>query len=164
MHPVLTVLHVGTRAVPIYSYGLLLCLGLGVASAGVLGAARAARLDVGACLAALGFAIAGGFGGAWLLNGVVQSLRLGSVADGFAQPGIAFFGGALGAAAAFLVACRSAGVPGLLVGDLAVPWLAVGHALGRIGCLLGGCCFGRPWDGPFAVRYRDASAPAAFLS
>jgi phosphatidylglycerol:prolipoprotein diacylglycerol transferase len=28
-------------------------------------------------------------------------------------------------------------------------------AIGRIGCLVAGCCRGAPWDGPFAVVYED---------
>lgn len=29
--------------------------------------------------------------------------------------------------------------------DLACPYLALGQAIGRIGCLLNGCCYGKPW-------------------
>jgi phosphatidylglycerol:prolipoprotein diacylglycerol transferase len=28
-------------------------------------------------------------------------------------------------------------------------------AIGRVGCLVAGCCRGAPWDGPFAVMYED---------
>jgi phosphatidylglycerol:prolipoprotein diacylglycerol transferase len=28
--------------------------------------------------------------------------------------------------------------------DIAAPYLALGHAIGRIGCLLNGCCYGKP--------------------
>ena len=28
-------------------------------------------------------------------------------------------------------------------------------AIGRIGCLLAGCCLGEPWNGPWAVRAAD---------
>jgi phosphatidylglycerol:prolipoprotein diacylglycerol transferase len=31
-------------------------------------------------------------------------------------------------------------------------------AIGRVGCVLGGCCRGIPWDGPLAVRYSDGIA------
>jgi phosphatidylglycerol:prolipoprotein diacylglycerol transferase len=29
--------------------------------------------------------------------------------------------------------------------------LLVGQAIGRLGCLFEGCCYGTPWDGPWAV-------------
>jgi phosphatidylglycerol:prolipoprotein diacylglycerol transferase len=34
-----------------------------------------------------------------------------------------------------------------------VPALALGLFLTRIGCFLGGCDFGQPWDGAWAVRF-----------
>ncbi|MBE7037251.1 MAG: prolipoprotein diacylglyceryl transferase [Ruminococcaceae bacterium] len=33
-----------------------------------------------------------------------------------------------------------------------VPYIPLGHAVGRVGCLLAGCCYGREYDGPFAVH------------
>lgn len=38
-------------------------------------------------------------------------------------------------------------------------------ALGRVGCVLGGCCRGVPWDGPIAIRYADgiARVPASLI-
>jgi phosphatidylglycerol:prolipoprotein diacylglycerol transferase len=41
---------------------------------------------------------------------------------------------------------------------LAIP---LGHAVGRIGCFLAGCCFGRPTDASWAVRYAPGSEPFA---
>jgi prolipoprotein diacylglyceryltransferase len=39
--------------------------------------------------------------------------------------------------------------------DLFAVKLPFSVALGRIGCIFGGCCRGVPWDGPFAVQYSD---------
>jgi phosphatidylglycerol:prolipoprotein diacylglycerol transferase len=38
-------------------------------------------------------------------------------------------------------------------------------ALGRVGCVLGGCCRGVAWEGPLALRYSDgvARVPAALI-
>jgi phosphatidylglycerol:prolipoprotein diacylglycerol transferase len=45
--------------------------------------------------------------------------------------------------------------------DIFGPALAVGHAFGRIGCFMNGCCFGKPSDIFCAVRFPEGSAPAA---
>jgi phosphatidylglycerol:prolipoprotein diacylglycerol transferase len=37
--------------------------------------------------------------------------------------------------------------------------LALGQMFGRVGCLLGGCCFGRPTGGAFGVRLYGANVP-----
>lgn len=163
MHPILTVLHIGDRELPIGSYGALLCVALAVAGLGTLRAAQRAQLDVGASIAALGAAVAGAFAGAVSLHAVVQCIRLGTPAALLQPPGLAFFGAAFGGSAAFALCGRWLGLPLLALADRAVPVLAAGHAVGRLGCLLGGCCFGKPWNGPFAVTYTHPLAPAAEL-
>lgn len=42
--------------------------------------------------------------------------------------------------------------------DLA-PAIPAGHCLGRIGCFLGGCCFGKPTDCVFGVVFPEGSLP-----
>lgn len=39
--------------------------------------------------------------------------------------------------------------------DIAIPAMVIGHAFGRLGCLLGGCCYGRPFasESIFSVHY-----------
>jgi phosphatidylglycerol:prolipoprotein diacylglycerol transferase len=37
--------------------------------------------------------------------------------------------------------------------DMAVPWVALGHGVGRIGCFLNGCCFGERSDLPWAISF-----------
>lgn len=38
---------------------------------------------------------------------------------------------------------------------LIIPIIPVGHAIGRIGCLMAGCCYGKLYNGPFAVHYKN---------
>ena len=40
--------------------------------------------------------------------------------------------------------------------DILAPSLALGHAVGRLGCQLNGCCFGRRCDLPWAYHYPAA--------
>ena len=43
-----------------------------------------------------------------------------------------------------------------------MPGIVMAHAFGRVGCFLGGCCFGRITEGPLGVVFPDGS-PAAEL-
>jgi len=163
MHPILTVLQLGDRQVPIASYGVMLCLAIAIAAGGAVHAAHRARLDVGACIAACGVAVAGAFAGAVLLHAVVQCIRLGSPSALLLPPGLAFFGAAAGGAGALALFGRAVGLHVLAVADRAVPAFCLAHAVGRVGCFLGGCCHGAPWHGPLAVTYTHPLAPAAAL-
>jgi phosphatidylglycerol:prolipoprotein diacylglycerol transferase len=40
------------------------------------------------------------------------------------------------------------------------PGIAVGHVIGRLGCFMAGCCYGRPTDVPWAVTFTDPMASA----
>jgi phosphatidylglycerol:prolipoprotein diacylglycerol transferase len=54
---------------------------------------------------------------------------------------------------------RSAGVfYGGLITDVFAPGIALGHIVGRLGCLLAGCCFGRQTDVPWAVTFTSEFA------
>ena len=39
------------------------------------------------------------------------------------------------------------------IGDICAPGIALGESFGRIGCFLGGCCYGKPTSLPWAVSY-----------
>lgn len=65
----------------------------------------------------------------------------------FKDTGIAFLGGLTGGLIGFrilfpLLAGR--GIPMIKAMEALVPSMIAGHAMGRIGCLLGGCCYGKP--------------------
>jgi phosphatidylglycerol:prolipoprotein diacylglycerol transferase len=48
-------------------------------------------------------------------------------------------------------------VPLLRFVDGAAPALALGEAITRIGCFCAGCCYGTPWNGPWAVTFPPGS-------
>jgi len=75
--------------------------------------------------------------------------------------GLVFYGGFIGAVAAIVGWSWHKRWPLLTIGDMMAPALPLGHALGRIGCLLNGCCFGRPWAGAFGVVYPGMTADGA---
>jgi len=67
--------------------------------------------------------------------------------------GLVFYGGFLGAVIVGAILCRFRKWPWGQASDLMTPALPLAHACGRIGCLLNGCCFGFPYQGPLAVDY-----------
>lgn len=69
--------------------------------------------------------------------------------------GLTSFGGLVFGALAFVVLTKRAklSVPTLL--DVCAPSFLVGHIIGRIGCLLNGCCYGGPCTLPWAVHVHN---------
>lgn len=78
----------------------------------------------------------------------------------FGGSGLTWFGGALGGALAVLAWARWRGWLGLQLLDTSAPALAVGYAIGRIGCQLSGDGdYGEPSDLPWAMAYPDGVVP-----
>jgi phosphatidylglycerol---prolipoprotein diacylglyceryl transferase len=74
---------------------------------------------------------------------------------GTLQAGGVFYGGLI---AALLVAAwylRKSGLPGLPTADVFAPGIALGHAIGRLGCFSAGCCFGIECHLPWAVKFTN---------
>ena len=46
------------------------------------------------------------------------------------------------------------------IGDLYSPAAAIGLGIGRIGCFMAGCCYGKPTDVPWAVVFTDPRSMA----
>jgi phosphatidylglycerol---prolipoprotein diacylglyceryl transferase len=78
----------------------------------------------------------------------------------FSGSGLVWYGGVIGGAIAVLLWAWYRGFLGLALLDLAAPALALGYAVGRIGCQLSGDGdYGKPWDGPWAMAYPDGTVP-----
>ena len=60
--------------------------------------------------------------------------------------GLVWYGGFLGGLAAGWGYVRSQRLSFLRVMDQFIPFLALGHAIGRVGCFLNGCCYGKPTE------------------
>ncbi len=70
-----------------------------------------------------------------------------------------FYGGFAGALiAAWIFFARHPDVPRWLMADLSGPAIALGQAIGRIGCFMAGDDYGRPTNLPWAVVFRDPEA------
>jgi phosphatidylglycerol:prolipoprotein diacylglycerol transferase len=69
------------------------------------------------------------------------------------EGGLALYGGVVVGVVVGLGFLARRGVDIWKGADLVAPSLALGIAIGRIGCFLNGCCFGRPCDLPWAVSF-----------
>ena len=68
------------------------------------------------------------------------------------QGGLVYYGGFIGAMVAGVVYIRWKKLPVWKTADVLAPSIALGSVFGRVGCLLNGCCYGRPTDVPWAIN------------
>ena len=80
--------------------------------------------------------------------------------------GLVFYGGVLAAALVTARFVRRRRWSFAVVGDIFAPALALGHAVGRLGCFLAGCCFGKvcPTAGAPCVSFPAGSVAHAHLA
>src|SRR6266567_1537093 len=67
------------------------------------------------------------------------------------RSGGVFYGGLILAVAVALLYIQRVGLPLWTTCDVFAPGIALGHAIGRFGCLFAGCCFGRPTSRPWEI-------------
>lgn len=76
------------------------------------------------------------------------------------QAGGVFSGGLIGAFAAAAWFLRKHKMPALATFDAFAPGLALGHAIGRLGCFAAGCCYGKPTNHFWGVTFTNPLASA----
>ena len=148
----------------LHTYGFLLAvaflLGLWVASR----QAKRAQLDAAKITdMAVWVLIAGLVGAKLLLVGVEWRYFAKNPRDAFSifQSGGVFYGGLVaGILVAWLLA-RYYGLPGWRTADVLAPGVAIGQAVGRLGCFSAGCCWGKATSVPWAVTFTDVYAARA---
>jgi phosphatidylglycerol:prolipoprotein diacylglycerol transferase len=77
----------------------------------------------------------------------------------FSRGGLSWFGGLLGGVGAGSWMLRRRRIPWIAGLAAAAPALALGHAIGRIGCFLVGDDYGRPTDLPWGVAFPEGLPP-----
>jgi len=76
------------------------------------------------------------------------------------RSGGVFYGGLIVAVAVSLWYIRRVGLPLWTTCDVFAPGIALGHVVGRLGCLFAGCCYGKPTDLPWGITFTDPFAAA----
>jgi phosphatidylglycerol:prolipoprotein diacylglycerol transferase len=159
---------VGTSAgLPIRGYGVMLLLGVlgGVALA--VREARRVGLDPDLVISLCFHLFVAGIIGARLFYVIEYWPQfrqptpidtLGAILN-VTQGGLVVYGSLIGALLGGLWFLRRNALPLLATADLMAPSLVLGLALGRIGCLLNGCCYGGLCDASWAVTFPSTSEP-----
>jgi phosphatidylglycerol---prolipoprotein diacylglyceryl transferase len=75
------------------------------------------------------------------------------------QGGLVVYGAFVGGVIGLLLFVRKYRLPLLALCDVIAPSMLLGLALGRVGCLLNGCCFGGVCDHAWAVTFPPGSPP-----
>ncbi len=153
--------HIGPIA--LYSYGLLVALAFLVALWMASRLAKSSGLDperitnlgiyvaVAAIVGAKILLLASDF--SYYRENPRQIFSLGTL-----QAGGVFFGGLVAALITAAWYMRRFGLPPLRTADTFAPGIALGHAIGRVGCFLAGCCWGRPSHLPWSVTFTKPMA------
>src|SRR6185295_6502206 len=79
---------------------------------------------------------------------------------GLVRSGGVFYGGLIAGVGVALWYMRRHRLPLWTTTDVFAPGIALGHVVGRMGCLMAGCCFGKPTSLPWAITFHDPAALA----
>jgi phosphatidylglycerol:prolipoprotein diacylglycerol transferase len=74
------------------------------------------------------------------------------------QSGGTFYGGVVGAIGTVILYTHFQKMPMLPTLDICAAALPLGHSLGRIGCFMAGCCFGKPTNVAWGVKFTNPVA------
>lgn len=73
----------------------------------------------------------------------------------FLRSGGVFYGGLLGAILTGYLLVRRYNLPWWKTADAFAPGIALGQSIGRLGCFSAGCCWGKPTNLPWGVRFTE---------
>jgi phosphatidylglycerol:prolipoprotein diacylglycerol transferase len=159
MHPEL----ISIGPLTLHTYGLFVAIGLVVGILVTIRIGRSQGIDLQQIMD-MGFII--------IFTGIIGS-RLAYVLMNFSyyktnpmdivklwHGGLVFSGGLITVLFAIVWYARRRGYSIWQVGDLWAPAAAIGQAIGRIGCFMAGCCYGKPTDMPWGVVFMDTRSLA----
>ena len=157
MHPIL--FEIG--GFPVYTYGVLLAAAYLLGLQFALVRARRRGLDANRVMDLGIWIIVSALAGAKLLLLIVEWDTYGRNPRELltlVRSGGVFYGGLIAAVSVALWYLWRHRMPVWQVTDAFAPGIALGHVIGRLGCLFAGCCFGRPTSVPWAITFHNEYA------
>ncbi|MGE3820916.1 MAG: prolipoprotein diacylglyceryl transferase, partial [Isosphaeraceae bacterium] len=152
-----------SHGVTLHSFSVFLSLAV-VAGLGLtVWRARRERLSTESVLGLAVWLLTGGIVGARALYVATHPGSIQTFYDVFKiwQGGIVYYGCLIGGLIGSTLYWYRQRFPFLAMADAVAPALALGSAVGRIGCWLNGCCYGRPCDPAWGVAFPQGSPPWA---
>ena len=89
-------------------------------------------------------------------KGIIDVIKDGNGIVLLESQGIVFYGGLIGALIGVKVSEVLSHTNAKDYYTSIIPFLPLGHAIGRIGCFMAGCCYGRVCYGPLGMYFRHA--------
>jgi len=154
MYPVL--FRIGNFAV--YNYGITMALAFLIAFGWVFWRAKKLGENIDDYYNICLIALVGGIVGGRLMYVIVTWNEFAGRpwrAFNLRAGGLVWYGGLILAALLILIYAKRKGLNFLHIGDVFSAPMAVGLGIGRLGCLMSGCCYGKPCDLPWAMTYPE---------
>jgi phosphatidylglycerol---prolipoprotein diacylglyceryl transferase len=144
--------------IPIHGYGLMIALGFLAALYLMQREARKAGYDPEIIGNAAFWSLLIGIAGTRVLH-IIMFPQMYSWTDPvgwFAiwRGGLVFQGGPPPVVLFLIWYLRKHNMPFTRVSDIAIPFVALGHGIGRLGCFLNGCCYGKRTDSFLGLSFR----------
>jgi len=146
-------------SLPIQSYGIMVAIGFLLAVYVAIRRAKKRDIPSQFIFNLSLYVLISGFVGARIFN-ILQHIRsYDSLSDALRiwEGGLTYYGGFVFASLVGFLYLRSKKLPIVEVLDVIAPSLALVEGIGRIGCFLAGCCYGKPTDLPCGVTFPENS-------
>jgi phosphatidylglycerol---prolipoprotein diacylglyceryl transferase len=163
MHPVLYKFFFLGKDLVIGTYGVIMVTAIATGVLLSLAIARRYGYHVSSFINYCLLVIAGVIGGALLVGFIIfLPERLGREFIDY-PPAFVSWGGIAGGLVALLVIKFKFKEKFLLLADIATPGYLIGLGIGRIGCLMAGCCYGIYTSSCIGISFTDPMAPASLM-
>ena len=89
-----------------------------------------------------------------------DSISIGKIVN-MTEGGLVVYGGIIGGALGGILYVKAKKLPVLPILDILAPCMMIGLSIGRIGCLMNGCCWGGVCDTSYSIQFPEGSPPYA---